>query len=433
MGGLLFLLALAYGHQARPTPHLEGEVWRGRGWVEIETVRPVRSLFADGWNLSGKLVAFVREGEPAPHPALHHLPVTLFLPISCQLPRFDCDYLVDGELVEERGRYRIRWDKEAPWHSVAGSFSLEESRLRLRHWLRSKMERGGELATSLVLGEVGEFATRLDFGRLGLQHLMAVSGFHFSIVAFALFLLIRPLLPPPFAAIAVALLLTTYLWVIGSGAAGQRAWMMALTALLAKELGRPYSGLNALGGALLLVLLLDPRAVESIGFQLSFGATGAILLFNRPVERLLERLFPRRPLPELVQMAPLDQHGYLAATLLRRSLALMIAVHLAVLPLTLALFHRFPLLSLLYNLAIPPLVGGVILLSIGGLLFPPLLGLVKALSLFILNAVHYPPTFFSFTLRVDGVPYVFLLLWFVLLLGVGILLWEKQRDCYSPD
>lgn len=433
MGALLFLLALVYGYQARPAPQLEGGVWKGRGWIAIDSVRPVRSLFANGWNLSGKLVAFVPEGESTAHPELHHLPVTLFLPISCHLPRFDCDFLVDGELIEERGRYRIQWDKEAPWQRVAGSFSLEERRLRLRQWLRSRMERGGELASCLVLGEVGEFSTRLDFGRLGLQHLMAVSGFHFSIVAFALFLLLRPLLPPPFAAIAVSLLLTTYLWVIGSGAAGQRAWMMALTALLARELGRPYSGLNALGGALLLVLLLDPRAVESIGFQLSFGATGGILLFYRPMERLLERVFPRRPLPELVQMAPLDQHGYLAATLLRRSLALMVAVHLVVLPLTLALFHRFPLLSLLYNLAIPPLVGGVILLSIGGLLFPPLLGLVNWLSLFILNAVHYPPAFFSFTLRVDGLSSAFLMLWLVLLLGVGILLWEKQRDCYSPD
>ena len=62
-------------------------------------------------------------------------------------------------------------------------------------------------------------------------------------------------------------------------------------------------------------------------------------------------------------MTPLHQTGHLFSSLLRKALALNIAVHFVTLPVLLFIFLKFPWLSLLYNLFFP-FLGGHIDLSV---------------------------------------------------------------------
>lgn len=72
-----------------------------------------------------------------------------------------------------------------------------------------------------------------------------------------------------------------------------RAATMAVIAMLGLLLGRTGAGAAALGGAAMVLLLLDPWLATSFGFVLSALATGALLLLAGPLARGLERWLPK--------------------------------------------------------------------------------------------------------------------------------------------
>jgi competence protein ComEC len=170
--------------------------------------------------------------------------------------------------------------------------------------------------------------------------------------------------------------MSSYFFALGGLPSIMRAWIACLLGLSAALFERRGSGLNALGCALIALLIYDPLFALHLGFQYSFAATAAILLLFAPCDQLLQRLFPKRTFAKASQMDGWNQHGYLLLALFRQAIALGLAVHLVTLPMMLFHFHRFPWMSLLYNLFFPALVslsmGLLIVGLLASLLVPPL-------------------------------------------------------------
>lgn len=80
------------------------------------------------------------------------------------------------------------------------------------------------------------------------------------------------------------------------------------------------------------------------------------------------QILVKRPLSKMVEMNTWNQHGYCILAFFRQGLALLFAVNLFAIPLTLYYFHQFPLMSLLYNLFFPLLIAGSMGLLIFGML-----------------------------------------------------------------
>jgi competence protein ComEC len=126
------------------------------------------------------------------------------------------------------------------------------------------------------------------FTRTGINHLMSISGLHVTMVAALLSSLAYfawrrsgslPTRLPARRAAAVAGLAgaLSYAAVAGYAVPAQRTvYMLAVTAM-ALWLGQATSAAAVLALALLVVVVLDPWAVLSPGFWLSFGAVAAIL------------------------------------------------------------------------------------------------------------------------------------------------------------
>jgi ComEC/Rec2-related protein len=134
------------------------------------------------------------------------------------------------------------------------------------------------LAVGLLLGERGTLdrASYDAVRKLGITHLLALSGMHLTMIAALALLATR--LAPRRRDLAVALALSLYVGVVGNVDSLTRAYAMALLILLARALVRPTRPVDALGKALFVMLLCAPRAILAVGLQLSFAATLAVFL-----------------------------------------------------------------------------------------------------------------------------------------------------------
>ncbi len=378
---LLFMLAGAlYSFCLYGTPP-SGD----KAYFSIASVRSHATFFQKGFLYRG--MAFL-DGR--------RIPCSVYMPEKDR-PKADCDYILTGKWQEKKPYdYRFR-AKE--WTPVPKTWSLAELRYqmkeRFRHLLTQKLSRPrtASFLSSLITGDVEDRSLRFEFSRLGLQHILAISGFHFAIlIAFCsfflgLFLSYRPKL------IALLIAINVYFLFVGSLPAVQRSWLVAVLYLVGKLIGRHATGLNLLGVALTVDLLLDPLIRDHLGFQLSFLSCFGILFFLP--------LFPKR-------------FAALATTL---------SVNIAILPLLLYHFHRFPLLSILYNLFFPFLVSAALFALLVSLLvhlfFPflstPFFLLTDWFTAQLLDLAAYPPVALDYSLYVPSFPawtiplYLFLL------------------------
>jgi ComEC/Rec2-related protein len=149
-------------------------------------------------------------------------------------------------------------------------------------YLRRTMSRGcgsnAGVPMALLLGERGylDRRTRDAFSTLGISHLLALSGFHLGFVTVTLLALLGACRVRSRLAVVACLLF--YVGFVGVILSLYRALTMVILLVVAARLCRPLRPVTALANAFFLMLLLFPFALYSLGFQLSFMATLAVLL-----------------------------------------------------------------------------------------------------------------------------------------------------------
>jgi competence protein ComEC len=114
--------------------------------------------------------------------------------------------------------------------------------------------------------------------RLGIVHILSISGFHLVLVAAVVVFIIRltgdrGVWEYALAAAAIGL----YLLVIPAQAPVVRSGVMVLVLLLTEASGRRYDRLNILAWTACALALWRPLDLYSPGFQLSFGVTAALI------------------------------------------------------------------------------------------------------------------------------------------------------------
>lgn len=136
---------------------------------------------------------------------------------------------------------------------------------------------------------------REDIQKFGISHLVAISGFHLSIISFILYLiffyLYKPLYIRCFAyrniyidsMIFVILGLSLYLYVLGFIPSLVRSFVMMLFGLFLFIRNIKIVSFETLGVVFLFLLSLFPSLIFSIGFWFSFAGVFYIFLFLRYV------------------------------------------------------------------------------------------------------------------------------------------------------
>lgn len=130
------------------------------------------------------------------------------------------------------------------------------------------------------------------FRRAGMSHIIAISGLHLSVLFGGLMQLLgkadRALWKDHLKTGVLIAAVIGYMALVGFGNSIRRAGIMLIFYLLARCMLARVAPIENLGGAIIIVLLIDPMAVCDGGFLLSVLCTAGILLFLRPLRiRLL--------------------------------------------------------------------------------------------------------------------------------------------------
>jgi len=218
------------------------------------------------------------------------------------------------------------------------------------------------LFRALILGERQGIDPDLKeaFNRSGLGHLLAVSGLHIGLVAWAAFFILRWILSRSYrliltidirkwSAFLTCFPVIGYTLLAGCRVSSQRAMIMILAYLLSLILGKEKEVWSTLALAGLVILFLDPGAIFTPSFQLSFLAVTGILWLTPPILKKVD-----------YEKHALSKNHTFAGSVFKYFIGLVAVSASAVyflLPVTALYFHRIPLVSIPANLTTIPILG----------------------------------------------------------------------------
>lgn len=226
------------------------------------------------------------------------------------------------------------------------------------------------LLKGLLLGQRETLPSGLYqvFIETGAVHVLAVSGLNVGLIALIVFGLLRYYLLWRYRGLSAGLTIPVvigYCFIAGAAPSVARASTMTSAALLAMVLDRENPLCNGLALAAFILLLINPCFLFDVGFQLSFMATLGILLFTPIFDLILKPVIPYQRLQRL-----------------RLLLAVSLAVWVVLWPILAFYFGRVPLIGLLINPIIVPLVGIILGSGLTLLAIAPLsLSLAKLVAL----------------------------------------------------
>lgn len=192
----------------------------------------------------------------------------------------------------------------------------------------------------------------------GILPILSISGLHVSLLGGGILWFCKQIrLPLWLRSLLASLLMLLYWQLCGGKISAGRAAILFLCLNLAPVIHRSYDPLSALSLAGILFLLDSPPLLFQSGFLLSFGAMLGIYL----IEPSLRPLCPQTR-SDANPGLWLSCRRYLS-----NALSFAFSLQLALFPLTLYLFFRYPLYTIPANLLVLPLTAPMLLSGILGL------------------------------------------------------------------
>lgn len=208
--------------------------------------------------------------------------------------------------------------------------------------------------TALLLGDQTyiEEGVLTNYQRLGIVHLLAISGLHVSFLTGVLFFVgIRLGVTRERMMLILLLFLPVYAILSGAAPSVLRACLMAMLIILLLLWKKRMSVIMSIGIVYLGLLFIQPNMLFNIGFQLSFAVTFAIIMslpiFNKYSQKIMQ-LFIVSVVCQLAALPILIFHFYEVSVL-------GVLLNVLYVPLYSSLLLPFSILALMTHLVLPSL------------------------------------------------------------------------------
>ncbi|UZW12658.1 ComEC/Rec2 family competence protein [Clostridium pasteurianum] len=231
------------------------------------------------------------------------------------------------------GDFKVKYVKDKQRDTISYLYSFRKNIYNKFYWKFG--ERNTAKIMSVAFGDTSYLSMedKYDFKKLGIVHVISVSGLHMAII----FKVLESFLNLQIS-IFISIIYTIF---TGSQAATLRSLIMIIVLKLSKKLTKNYDAFSSLSIAAMILLMIKPYYVINIGFGLSFLSTLGIILFYKKLSKVLYRL-------------PLRLNESISLTLSAQSLSM---------PYVLFSIKNFALGFLLGDLFIIPLYSIIVILS----------------------------------------------------------------------
>lgn len=255
-------------------------------------------------------------------------------------------------------------DATAVEHFVSPSLLFSRLRDTLSARLSSSLsEESGGLLSALLFGDRSGVSPVLnrDMSRIGILHLLAISGMHFTVLFIGLEKFLGKLGVGKHMRLGfVAVASVFYLGLTGFSSAIARAGFMLLIMILSFYFRQHYDSLTSLGVSLFLICLFTPYAVYHTGLWLSALSTFGILALQEKRQEDIK-----------------EKPSFRLSRYLLDSIVVTAAALLMTAPLTAFVFGTFPLMTPVANLLLGPLITVLLYVAPLLLLFPNAMPLIR--------------------------------------------------------
>jgi len=312
-------------------------------------------------------------------------------------------------------------------HFHFGRFIFEiQEKIRIHFHKYAPGDASG-LLSALILGDKSDVdpIIRDSFTNTGVIHVLAVSGLHVGYVLIVL-LLIKNMfrLPWGFDRIVVILGLIIFVILTGGKASVVGASIMAAMYIMAPVFNRSANIWNIIGGAAIGILCFRPLDLFDLGFQLSFLAVASIIFFYNWFEEVL---------PDTLKVSKVNNKSL---QFIWGLFLVSLAAQVGTLPLTAYVFGKLPLIALVANVLIVPLIGvlvgmGFFLLFLGWI---PGMGFVLGNSAWLISEIitFFTHAFSRFSFSTINISFSLIQVFGYFLTLVSIVfLFDKQKRKYA--
>jgi len=255
---------------------------------------------------------------------------------------------------------RIFIDKEFKTVIIPGELPFLINGIRaVQNYVRRTLSSSTEpktagLLTALLLGDKSSIDENLktDFANTGVIHVLAVSGLHVGYILIILTILTSILrIPWGWNRLVIILGLIGFCALTGGKPSVVRASMMAGLYVLTPIVDRPGNIWNIIGLTSFVLLAFDPLYISDLGFILSYSAVISIVYFFG----LFEQILPEKIKPSQINNVVLKNVWSL--------FLVSLSAQIGTLPITAAYFHKIPIISLIANVIIVPIIGIIVVVG----------------------------------------------------------------------
>jgi competence protein ComEC len=166
------------------------------------------------------------------------------------------------------------------WEEAAAAVRAATRRAMAAH-VAPRDGQAAAIATALLIGDRAAIDNDVErrLQEAGTYHVIAISGGNIAILAGLVLAMLRWLrIRGRIAALLTIAALACYAIVASGGASVARATLMASIYLAVRLIDQRTAAANAVGLSGTALLLVNPLSTVDVGFWLTFGATGAILI-----------------------------------------------------------------------------------------------------------------------------------------------------------
>ena len=249
------------------------------------------------------------------------------------------------------------------------------------------------LCIGLLVGEKSGITEEVqeNFRKSNLSHMLAISGAHVSYLLIGIsFFMTHLKLHKRWANLFIILFLLFFMALVGFTPSVTRACVMSILILVADLLFKKSDIYQNLAISSFIILLANPYNLLDIGFQLSFGGTIGIVLFN---SKMIQKIEDKRIIKNIVKYERLEQDKKLVLEIsnqtklksklinyLKQMIAVSLSANIVIIPIMMYHFNMISFTFLISNLLASPILGIALIL---GLIFIFFILIFKPIARFV--------------------------------------------------